>query len=160
MCSNHLATQQNYCWIRNMVDVHGERESLSSIVGLVFEQSLVNDSSANTAYMYWGSLWGQTCCSVKDGKLQLKYAPAAKTVTSRVAINSTWDKCSLLGTSSYQKIPSILMLLGMRLPALFQYLALCDGNRPYTPGTIPWPVFTHLLYILPSIHWRVYSHGF
>ena len=31
------------------------------------EPGLVNDSSANTAYVYWGSLWGQTCCSVIDG---------------------------------------------------------------------------------------------
>jgi len=29
-------------------------------------------------YIYWGSLWGQTFCSVIDGKLQLKHAPAAK----------------------------------------------------------------------------------
>ena len=27
------------------------------------------------------SLWGQTCCSVIDGKLQLKHAPASKKVT-------------------------------------------------------------------------------
>jgi len=25
-----------------------------------------------------GSLWGETCCSVTDGKLQLKHASAAK----------------------------------------------------------------------------------
>ena len=43
----------------------------------VFEQSLVSDSWANTAYMYWGSLWGQTCCSVIDGKPHHKHAPAA-----------------------------------------------------------------------------------
>ena len=43
-------------------------ESLASIVDSVFEQSLVNDSSANTAYIYWGSLWGQICCFVIDGK--------------------------------------------------------------------------------------------
>jgi len=30
----------------------------------LFEQSLVNDSSANTAYIYWRRLWGQKCCSV------------------------------------------------------------------------------------------------
>ena len=33
---------------------------------LAFQQSLVNDSTANTAYIYRGSLWGQTCCSVID----------------------------------------------------------------------------------------------
>ena len=52
---------------------------MSSIVDLVFEQSLVNDSLANTAY--WGRLWtdcGQTCCSVIDCILQLKHAAAAK----------------------------------------------------------------------------------
>jgi len=32
--------------------VHEDRESLSFIVDLVFEQSLVNDFSANAAYMY------------------------------------------------------------------------------------------------------------
>jgi len=63
------------CWIGC---VHEDRESLSSIVDLVFEQSLVNDSSVDTAYMYWGSMWGQTCCSVIDGKIELKHAPAAK----------------------------------------------------------------------------------
>jgi len=42
-------------------------QSFSSIADSVFEQSLVNDSSANTACIYWGSLWGQTCCSVTDG---------------------------------------------------------------------------------------------
>jgi len=31
-------------------------ESLASTVNSVFEQSL--------AYIYWQSLWGQTCCSV------------------------------------------------------------------------------------------------
>ena len=44
----------------------------------LFEQSLVNYSSANIAYIYWGSLLEQTRCSVIDGKLQLKYAFAAK----------------------------------------------------------------------------------
>ena len=60
-------------WIRNMFGVHGDRERLC--------HPLVRDSSANIAYIYWGSLWGETCCSVIDGKLQLKHAPAAKRVT-------------------------------------------------------------------------------
>ena len=34
-----------------MVGVHGDGESSSSIVDSVFEQSLVNESSANTAYI-------------------------------------------------------------------------------------------------------------
>jgi len=38
---------------------HGESWAL--IVDSVFEQSLVN---SNTACIYWGNLWGQTCCSV------------------------------------------------------------------------------------------------
>jgi len=46
-----------------------------------WQPGLVNYSSVNTAYIYWGSLWGQTCCSVIDGKIQLKHASAAKTVT-------------------------------------------------------------------------------
>ena len=32
---------------------------------------------SQSAYMYWGSLWGQTCCSVIDGKPHHKHAPAA-----------------------------------------------------------------------------------
>ena len=55
-----------------------QEESFSSTVDSMFEQSLVNDSSANTAYTYWGSLWGEACCSEIDGKIQLKHAPAAK----------------------------------------------------------------------------------
>ena len=42
------------------------------------EPGLVNDSSANTTYIYWGSLQEQTCCSVIDGNLQPKHASAAK----------------------------------------------------------------------------------
>ena len=45
---------------------------------IVFEESLVNDPSANIAYIYWGSLWEQTCCSMVDAELQLKHAPASK----------------------------------------------------------------------------------
>ena len=49
------------CWIRNTVGVWG-----------VFEESLWFFSQ----YCI-GSLWGETCCSVTDGKLQLKHASAA-----------------------------------------------------------------------------------
>ena len=53
---------------------------MASIVDSVFEEILVNDSSANR-----GSLQRQTCCSVIDGKIQLKHAPASK----RSDINKT-----------------------------------------------------------------------
>jgi len=57
----------NYSSLLNYkICVHEDRESLASIVDSVFEESLVNDSSANIAYIYWKSLWRQTCCSVID----------------------------------------------------------------------------------------------
>ena len=65
MRTNHLATKCNYyvdCWIRNTVGVRG-----------AFEESLWFFSQ----YCI-GSLWEETCCSVIDGKLQLKHASAAK----------------------------------------------------------------------------------
>jgi len=65
---NHLATKWNYCWFRNTVTVQGVFEEV--------DPGLVNDTSAHTAYIYWGSLWEQTCCAVIDGKLQLKHASA------------------------------------------------------------------------------------
>ena len=71
MHTNHLATKCNYykrandCWIRNTVGVRG-----------VFEESLGFFSQ----YCI-GNLWGETCCSVIDGKLQLKHASAAKKMT-------------------------------------------------------------------------------
>ena len=69
-------------WIRNMVGVHGDRERLCHpLLTRCLNRFLVRDSSANIAYIYWRSLWGETCCSVIDGKLQLKHAPAAKRVT-------------------------------------------------------------------------------
>ena len=41
--------------------------------------TVINDSSANILHTsYWESLWGQTCCSVIDAKLQLKHACASK----------------------------------------------------------------------------------
>jgi len=58
-------------WSRNTISVFGDRERLSSIVDSVFEWMSSQWSLANTAYIYWGTLWGQTCCSVIDGKLQL-----------------------------------------------------------------------------------------
>ena len=60
------------------------RESSAFIDDSEFEQSLVNVSSANTAYIYWRSLWGQTCSSWIDGNLQLKHAPAAKKGTNKI----------------------------------------------------------------------------
>ena len=40
------------CWIEIWLCARRQGESFSSIVDSVFEQSLVNDSSANTAYIY------------------------------------------------------------------------------------------------------------
>ena len=62
MGTNHLATKCNIitqdCWY-------------NWCAGSVWrETGLVNDSSASTAYIYWG----QTCCSVIDGKLQLLWS--------------------------------------------------------------------------------------
>ena len=69
MRTNHLATKCNYitqdCWIGNTVGVRG-----------MFEESLWLFSQ----YCI-GSLWGETCCSVIDGKLQLKHESAAKKMT-------------------------------------------------------------------------------
>ena len=80
MPTNHLATKQLLFEIVELgirMCVWRQGESLASIVDSVFEESLVSDSSVNTEYIYWGSLWGQTCSSVIDCKLQLKHAPAS-----------------------------------------------------------------------------------
>jgi len=72
--------------------VHEEWKSQSSIVDSVLEQSSIVDSVLEQSSMilqpilhtsYWGSLWGQTCCSVIDAKLQLKHACASKKVTKK-----------------------------------------------------------------------------
>ena len=55
--------------------MHGDRQRLCHpLLTQRLNRCLVSDPSANTAYIYSGSLWGQTCCSVIDGKLQLKHA--------------------------------------------------------------------------------------
>ena len=77
MCTNHLALKQLLFKIAELeirLRAWRQGESLASTVDSVFEQT---DSSANTAYIYWGSLRGQTCHSVIDGKPQLQHAPAA-----------------------------------------------------------------------------------
>ena len=51
MRTNHLAMKQLLFTIAEYGCVHEDRESLASIVDWVFEQSLVNDSSTNTAYI-------------------------------------------------------------------------------------------------------------
>ena len=72
MCTNHLATKCNY-YARLLNPKYSWR------AGSVWrEPGWVNVSSANISYIYWGSLRGQTCCSVIDGKLQFKHASAAK----------------------------------------------------------------------------------
>ena len=48
---------------------------------IVFEESLVNDPSANIAYIYWGSLWEQTCCFMVDAELGASMHLLQKTVT-------------------------------------------------------------------------------
>jgi len=52
----------------------------------------LNESSANTAYTYWGSLWGQTCCSMIDGKIQLK--PLLKKMTWTKKNIKTVKRCT------------------------------------------------------------------
>ena len=73
--TSHWRTIWLHCKIW-LLCMHGDRGSLSSIVDLVFELSLVNDSSANTAYMYWRSLWGQTALWWQSSAQA--HAPAAK----------------------------------------------------------------------------------
>ena len=67
----------------NTVSVHGAQERLviHCWLGVWTDACMVSDSLANSAYIYWGSLWRQTCCSVIDSKPQVKHAPAAKKVT-------------------------------------------------------------------------------
>ena len=64
------------CWIRKMVCVHGSRGVFFVHCWLGVWTGMANDSSANTAYIYWRSLWGHTLLG--DGKLKLKHVPAAK----------------------------------------------------------------------------------
>ena len=64
------------CWIRNMVCVHGSRGVFLVHCWLGVWTGMANDSSANTVYIYWRSLWG--CTLLGDGKLKLKHIPAAK----------------------------------------------------------------------------------
>ena len=66
---------------------------MSSIVDSVFEQSLVNDSSANTAYIYWSE---EAC---EDRLAALWYAPAAK----------KWHKQTLKCNEMYPYISLHLM---------------------------------------------------
>ena len=79
-CAQITEQQNNDCWIRNMV-VCEDRESLWHPLLTQCLKSLVNDSSANTAYIYSRNQWWQTCCSAIDGKLQPKHAPGDKKVT-------------------------------------------------------------------------------
>ena len=67
MRKNHFATKQLFAELEIRLCAWRHGEFLSSTVESVFEQNLVNDSSANTANIYWGSLWGQMCCSVIVG---------------------------------------------------------------------------------------------
>ena len=64
---NHLATKQLLLKFAELArNTVVRMKTGKAIVDSVFEQSLINDSSAK---YYWRSLWGQTCCSMIDGKL-------------------------------------------------------------------------------------------
>jgi len=79
--TNHLAMKCNYySSLLNMFGVHGDKTDRRSLFHPLLTLCLNRAwSIANIPYIYWGSLWGQICCSVIDGKLQLQHAPAAKT---------------------------------------------------------------------------------
>ena len=84
ICTHAHKSLTNKTWLLLKLEIRlclwRQGSLLSSVVDSVFEQSLVSNSSANTAYIYWGSLWGQTYCSVINGKLQLKHAQDYKTL--------------------------------------------------------------------------------
>ena len=68
------STDTQYMIIKSLeISWNGKLISLYNNVDSVFEESMVN--------IYWGHLWGLIYCSVLDGKLQLKQAPASKIVT-------------------------------------------------------------------------------
>ena len=88
-----LATiHNNNCWSRAMVGVFGDRERLSSIVDEQTSSQWL--FSQYCIYIYWGSLWGQTCFSVLDGKLQRKHTPAARksdiNKTNKIVLKNMW----------------------------------------------------------------------
>jgi len=57
-----------------MVGVHGDRKRLCYPL-LTW---CLNRCQAVIHQPLLGNLWGGTCCSMTNGKLQLKHAPAAK----------------------------------------------------------------------------------
>ena len=66
-------------WSRNTVSVlETERVGFVNPCWLIAVTDVwISDTLAHISYIYWGSLWRQTfCCSVIEGKLQLKHAPA------------------------------------------------------------------------------------
>ena len=78
MHTKYLATKCiiiQHCWIIEIWSGHGQGKALLT---RHLNKCLVSDYSANTAYIYWGGLWRQTCCSGMGCKLQLKHTPAAK----------------------------------------------------------------------------------
>ena len=69
LLSNKTIITQD-CWIRNKVScMKTGRVCHPLLTPCLNRACMVNDCSANTAYIYWGSIWGQTCCRVIDGKL-------------------------------------------------------------------------------------------
>ena len=96
MHTKYLATKCiiiQHCWIIEIWSDHGQGKALLT---RHLNKCLVSDYSANTAYIYWGGLWRQTCCSGMGGKLQLKHAPAAK---KSVILNKT-KKCTKMYRNS------------------------------------------------------------
>ena len=94
-CAQITEQQNNDCWIRNMEKKHEDRESRWHPLLTQCLKSLASDSSANTAYIYSGNLWRQTCCSAVDGKLQLIHAPGDKKWHKQVTMcrdsSSAWN---------------------------------------------------------------------
>jgi len=70
---------------------------------------IVSDSSAYTACTYWGSLWGQTCCSVMMAKSSsslhlLLYFPHPG-VTVNLGMILGWLEPPHAPKSKYPRIP-------------------------------------------------------
>ena len=82
MHANHLATKPFLFKLEIRLCAWRREESWHPLLTQCLKRAW-SMISANTAYIYQGSLWGQTCCSVIDGKLQLKHMPVS---------NKKWHK--------------------------------------------------------------------
>ena len=98
MCTKYLAwiviITQDW-WIRNTVRVHVERERpCHPLLTRCLNRCLVSDSSANTAYIYWGSLWGQTfSCSVMANLCSSMYLLLKKSDTNKTKNIKAVTRC-------------------------------------------------------------------